>query len=78
MSPLSTRSKCTCTDRKDEKKFIYFEHTKYNFKTRESHAVPMLVCQGPSFYLKILVKKGVLLQNYSFQSYAPCPAKVWC
>ena len=36
-----------------------------NYKTRELHAVPTLVCQGHHF-------------NYSFQSYAPCPATAPC
>ena len=27
-------------------------------KTRAPHVVPMLICQGPSFYLKCLVEKG--------------------
>ena len=29
------------------------------YKTRTPNAVPTLVCQGQSFYLKFLVKKGV-------------------
>ena len=43
-----------------------------DIKTRASHALPTLVCQGPSFYSKFLVKK------YSYQSYAPCLATAPC
>ena len=46
-------------------------------KTRALFAVTKHVCQGPSLYLKVLVKKGKL-QTYSLQSYDPCLATVPC
>ena len=35
--------------------------------TRALHAVPMLVCKGPSFYLKIYVKKGHNSKTLAFR-----------
>ena len=35
-------------------------------KTWAPHAVTTLVCQGPSFYLKFLVKRGQNLKNIAF------------
>ena len=54
---------------------------KLELKTRAPHAIPTLVCQGQSFYLKYLVKKGHnsrILQEYSFQSYATGLATTTC
>ena len=36
---------------------LYIKYTRIH-KSRALHAVPTLVCQRPSFYLKCLVKKG--------------------
>ena len=35
--------------------------------TKAPHAVPILVCQGPSFYLQFLVKKGHNSTNIAFR-----------
>ena len=41
--------------------------------TRAPHEVLTLVCQGPSLYLKHLVKKGHNSKTIAcFQNYAPC------
>ena len=41
-------------------------------KTSAPHAVPTLVCQLQSFYLKILVKKVHNSESYSCLETAPC------
>ena len=63
-------------------------NVKFSLKTRATNAVPMLVSQGPSFYLKNLVKKGHNSKNIAFQSYVLSTAistcydeqvfQVWC
>ena len=40
-------------------------------KTRAPHAVPKLVCRGPSFYLKIKLKKGHNSKSTAFRV-MPC------
>ena len=36
-------------------------------KHRVPHVIPMLVCQGPSFYLNLLVKKGHNSKNIAYR-----------
>ena len=43
-----------------------------NTLTKVPHAVPTLICQGASLYLKFLVKKGHNSKSIAFKSYVPC------
>ena len=53
--------------RKTMSKYIWYPKNTGQSLTRAPNAVPTLVCQGPSFYLKFLVKKGHNSKNISFR-----------
>ena len=56
-------------------------HSKLKVPQLTVDAVPTLVCQGPSFYLKFLVKTGhnsKTIASYSIQSYAHGHATAPC
>ena len=79
-SPISSSSSQYMIYKKQSTPFIKTQSnylSNYKGKSRAPHAVPTLVFQGPSFYLKCVVKRGIT-QKYSFQSYDPCLSNAHC
>ena len=70
---MSIRKKCLFICLFVENEYNQIDKDAFDLhETRAPHAVPMFVCQGPSFYMYLFFYlKWTQLQNYTFQRYAP-------